>query len=88
MVKMILKCMRYITKENLLFLRDLLELLKLKSTNTWLQYQRMCIYNHTYHRAIKMKPLDVKDNTYINTIELRSSKEVSDKVLNLMLVIM
>ena len=23
-------------------------------------------YNNTYHRAIKMKPVDVKDNTYIN----------------------
>ena len=39
----------------------------------------MCIYNHTYHSTIKMKPLDVKDNTYINSIELHSSKEVSDK---------
>ena len=31
-------------------------------------------YNNAYHRAIKMKPVDVKDHTYIN-----SSKEVSDK---------
>ena len=31
-------------------------------------------YNNTYHRTIKMKPVDVKDNTYIN-----SSKEVNDK---------
>ena len=23
-------------------------------------------YNKTYHRTIKMKPIDVKDNTYIN----------------------
>ena len=23
-------------------------------------------YNNTYHRTIKMKPVDVKDNTYIN----------------------
>ena len=23
-------------------------------------------YNNIYHRAIKMKPIDVKDNTYIN----------------------
>ena len=23
-------------------------------------------YNNTYHRTIKMKPIDVKDNTYIN----------------------
>ena len=26
-----------------------------------------------------MKPADVKDNTYIGSIELRSSKEVNDK---------
>ena len=31
-------------------------------------------YNNTYHTTIKMKPLDVKDNTYINT-----DKEVNDK---------
>ena len=31
-------------------------------------------YNDTYHRIIKIKPVDVKDNTYIN-----SSKEVTDK---------
>ena len=28
--------------------------------------------NNIYHRTIKMKPIDVKDNTYINT-----SKEVN-----------
>ena len=31
-------------------------------------------YNNTYHTAIKMKPTDVKDNTYTDF-----SKEVSDK---------
>ena len=40
-------------------------------------------YNNTHQRAIKMKPVDVKDNTYIN-----SSKEVNDKDPNLKLVIM
>ena len=30
--------------------------------------------NNTYHRTIKMKPVDVKDNTYID-----SNKEVNDK---------
>ena len=24
-------------------------------------------YNNTYHNTIKTKPIDVKDNTYINT---------------------
>ena len=33
-------------------------------------------YNNTYHDAIKMKPVDVKSNIYIN-----SSKEINDKNL-------
>ena len=31
-------------------------------------------YNNTYHSTIKMKPVDVKSNTYIN-----SSKEINNK---------
>ena len=31
-------------------------------------------YNNTYHRKIKMKPVDVKDNTYIDF-----GKDVNDK---------
>ena len=31
-------------------------------------------YNNTFHRTIKMKPIDVKPNTYID-----SRKEVNDK---------
>ena len=31
-------------------------------------------YNNTYHRTIKMKPVDVEDNTYIDF-----EKEVNDK---------
>ena len=31
-------------------------------------------YNNTYHTTIKMKPIDIKDNTYINT-----SKEINNK---------
>ena len=31
-------------------------------------------FNNTYHRTMKMKPIDVKDNTYINT-----NKEVNNK---------
>ena len=31
-------------------------------------------YNNTVHRTVKMKPIDVKDNTYID-----SKKEVNDK---------
>ena len=31
-------------------------------------------YNNTYHSTTKMKPIDVKDNTYINI-----DKEINDK---------
>ena len=31
-------------------------------------------YNKTYHRTIKMKPVDLKNNTYID-----SNKEFNDK---------
>ena len=31
-------------------------------------------YNNKHHRTIKMNPIDVKDNTYINI-----GKEVNDK---------
>ena len=34
----------------------------------------VCEYNNTYHTTIKMKPVDVKDNTYVD-----SKKEVNDK---------
>ena len=45
-------------------------------------------YSNTYHRTIKMKPVDVQDNTYIGSTELHSSKEVMTEILNLKLVIM
>ena len=40
-------------------------------------------YNYTYHSTIKMKPVDVKSNTYIDF-----GKNVMIKILNLRLVIM
>ena len=39
-------------------------------------------YNNTYHRTIKMKPANVKDNTYIDL-----KKEINDKILNSKLVV-
>ena len=36
-------------------------------------------YNNTYHRTIKMKPVDVKDKTCIDSMELHSNKEVKRK---------
>ena len=37
-------------------------------------------YNNTYHTTIKMKPIDVKDNTYINTDEEINNKDPKFKV--------
>ena len=36
-------------------------------------------YNNTYHRTIKMKPVDVKDNTFIDSMELYSTELHSNK---------
>ena len=40
-------------------------------------------YNNAYHSTIKIKPVKVKSNTYID-----SSKEINDKILNLKFVIL
>ena len=37
-------------------------------------------YNNTYHTTIKMKPIDVKDNTYINIDEEINNKDPKFKV--------
>ena len=34
-------------------------------------------YNNTYHTTIKMKPIDVKDNTYINTDKVGDHVRIS-----------
>ena len=39
-------------------------------------------YNNTYHTIIKMKPIDVKDNTYINTDKEANNKDPKFKVGN------
>ena len=31
-------------------------------------------YNNTYHRTIKMKPTDVKDNTYVDSVQKDNDK--------------
>ena len=36
-------------------------------------------YNNTYHRTIKMKPVDVKDNAYIDSMELLRSNDKDPK---------
>ena len=37
-------------------------------------------YNNTYHNTIKMEPIDVKDNTYINTDKETNDKDLKFKV--------
>ena len=37
-------------------------------------------YNNTYHTTIKMKPINVKDNTYINTSKEINNKDPKSKV--------
>ena len=37
-------------------------------------------YNNTYHTTIKMKPIDVKDNTFINTDKETNDKDLKFKV--------
>ena len=37
-------------------------------------------YNNTWHSTIKVKPIDVKDNTYINTDKKINNKDPKFKV--------
>ena len=37
-------------------------------------------YNNTYHRTIKMKPIDVKDNTHIDSMQRSNDKDPIFKV--------
>ena len=70
-------------KENLL-LKDFIRTLKNKiykymtsiSKNVYIDKLDDIVdeYNNTYHTTIKIKPIDVKDNTYIN-----ADKEINNK---------
>ena len=37
-------------------------------------------YNNTYHKTVKMKPVDVKNNTYINSNEETNDEDPKFKV--------
>ena len=43
-------------------------------------------YNNTYHRTIKVKPVDVKDNTYIDFLKKVNDKDPKFKVDDLVRV--
>ena len=74
---MILRCTRYIIKGNQLLLKDFSQYWKIRFLNTWQAISKNVLfdvlddfvnkYNDTVHRTIKMKPVDVKDNTYVNS---------------------
>ena len=67
-----------------MLLNGSLESERIEFINAWLQYQKNVYigklvdvvnkYNNTYHSTTKMKPVDVKSNTYIG-----SSKETTEK---------
>ena len=78
------KCIQHIMKEYLLLLKDLFKTLKIEFCKYMISILKYVYidelddivneYNNKYHRTIKMKVLDVKDNTYINI-----DKEVNGK---------
>ena len=67
---------QHITKWNLSWLKDLLELQKMKIIDTSIGKLDDIVkkYDNTYHSTIKMKPVDIKSKTYID-----SSKEINNK---------
>ena len=63
-------------KGNLLLLKDLLEPYDFSIKNVYIDKLDDIVnkYNNTYHSTIKMKFVDIKSNTYID-----SNKEINDK---------
>ena len=68
--------------KSILLLKDLLEPSK-KFTNIWLQYQKKAYianivnkHNSTYHSTIKLRPADVKSNTYIEHLKFEVGEPV------------
>ena len=88
---MLCNCTQHIIKEILLLLKDSLEHQKIKiykymtlvSRNVYIDKLNDIVnkYNNTYHSTIKMKSIDVKSNTCIN-----SHKKLTIKIINLKLV--
>ena len=88
---MLQECTQNILKGDLLLLKDLIRTLKskickyitsiLKNVYTSKVHYIGNKYNNTYHSTIKMKPLDVQWNIYIDC-----SKKLMIKILDLKLV--
>ena len=62
--------------------KDLLEHMTSISKNVYIDQvnDKVDEYSNTYHNTIKMKPIDVKDNTYINTDKEINNKDSKFKV--------
>ena len=83
------KCIQRIMKENLLLLK-FIRTLKNKtykymtsiSKNVYIDKLDDIVnkYNSTYHSTIKMKPIDVKSNTFINTSEEINNEDPKFKI--------
>ena len=77
-------------KESLLLLKDLLKLLKNKiykhmtviSKNVYFDLLNDIVdkYNNTYHKTIKMKPIDVKNDSFAKYNEESNKKDPKFKV--------
>ena len=76
-------------KESLLLLKDLLELEKkiykhiiTNSKNTYFDVLDDIVgeYNNTYHKTIKMKPIDVKSDSFAEYNEESNEKDPKFKV--------
>ena len=85
---MILKCIRNITRESVvveIFIRTLktkiYKYMTSISENVYIENLDDIVneYNNTYHRTFKMKPVDVKDNTYIDLMALLRSNDKDPK---------
>ena len=81
---------QYIIKQNLFFLKDLLEPWKTNFTNISLQYPKNAYiaklddivnkYNNIYHSTIRMKLNDVKPSTYIGLCMQKNDKNPQLKI--------
>ena len=70
-------------KENLLLLKDLIyKYMTLIAKNVYIDKLDDIVnkYNNTYHSTIKMKPIDVKWSTYIDSSEEINNKDLKFKI--------
>ena len=85
---MVLVCIQHLMKESMLLLKDLLELSKkifnhmtAISKNVYFDVLDDIVdeYNNTYHKTIKMKPIDVKSHSFAECNEESNEKDLNLK---------